>query len=281
MKLHRTGHVRRLSYPLPSRRSGSAAMSTDYFAKLLTFASVTLLLASLAYDWTYLYTLNLSFNSLPTTIADHARSALIWTGPVVLAFSYALIVERMGNRKERKIVNYVIHHRLLEGLALLSAVMALTNITGKQSAVGAVVLLITFVYLRFTLPFEYIAWLKPLSKREQLAIWSTSFLILITAFRGASDAWDDTQPRFQTPIVLKDDSGSSTHILRGFRRFTNSAIIVFSDGKVLVVPNERIVSIGATLPDPSFKIENINPSADAAALWDRIKMYYREWQKRE
>jgi len=57
-------------------RSRRPFIRFDEVGKLLGLVSAALLALSVAYDYFFLLALGLSFNSVPTTISDHVRSAI-------------------------------------------------------------------------------------------------------------------------------------------------------------------------------------------------------------
>lgn len=56
---------------------------------------------SITYDWAYLHWLGISFAELPTTLSDHARSALVWMPSVGVALFGMLIFELITRRIEQ------------------------------------------------------------------------------------------------------------------------------------------------------------------------------------
>ena len=55
--------------------------SLGKFASLIT---AVLLVLSTAYDFSFLYALGLSFEELPSTLADHVRSVIVWAPRALL-----------------------------------------------------------------------------------------------------------------------------------------------------------------------------------------------------
>lgn len=78
-------------------------------AKLLGLIAAASLGMSLIYDWGFFSALNISFNELPTSIADHARTALDWApfiaAMLIVASVYLLLTQRIeGGKTEQEIV---------------------------------------------------------------------------------------------------------------------------------------------------------------------------------
>lgn len=63
-------------------------------------ATVSLVL-SVIYDWAYLHWLGVSFSEVPTSLSDHAKSALIWAPSVGIAFFCLFVLELLTRRMEQ------------------------------------------------------------------------------------------------------------------------------------------------------------------------------------
>lgn len=63
-------------------------------------ATVSLVL-SITYDWGYLHWLGVSFSEVPTSLSDHARSALVWAPSVGIGFFCFFVLELLTRRIEQ------------------------------------------------------------------------------------------------------------------------------------------------------------------------------------
>jgi len=70
-------------------------------AQLVTPVSALSLLVSVIYDWGYLSGIGLSFSDVPTTIADHIRTALVWAPMTIsgLLLGVVLFVLSPGSKE--------------------------------------------------------------------------------------------------------------------------------------------------------------------------------------
>ena len=73
----------------------------ETFAKATGILAATALVLSVIYDWGFLYSLGLNYSTVPTTIADHVRSALVWVPNTLFAMFIGLSIEFINQRIER------------------------------------------------------------------------------------------------------------------------------------------------------------------------------------
>ena len=73
----------------------------DPLTKVVGLVAGMALVGSVAYDWAYLYALGLSFSDVPTSVADHMRSALNWIPTAILAVFAVLVLELFLRRSEQ------------------------------------------------------------------------------------------------------------------------------------------------------------------------------------
>ncbi|MDR3096237.1 MAG: hypothetical protein LBV73_04080 [Paraburkholderia sp.] len=73
----------------------------DYFSQLVALTASASLVASLAYDWGFFYTIGISFHDLPTSLSDHARTALDWAPTVAAGAFFYLFFELLTRRIEQ------------------------------------------------------------------------------------------------------------------------------------------------------------------------------------
>ncbi len=72
----------------------------DDLGKLVGLLTAGTFCLSVLFDWGYLEGLGLSFTSVPTTIADHVRDALLWVPGVLTAVVAYVSLELMSRRIE-------------------------------------------------------------------------------------------------------------------------------------------------------------------------------------
>lgn len=73
----------------------------DLSVKLTGLIASISIVASLIYDWGFLFALNLTFLDIPSNIADHVRSALIWFPKVFIGLAAFFLLEMFLRRMER------------------------------------------------------------------------------------------------------------------------------------------------------------------------------------
>ena len=73
----------------------------DSLSKVVGLVTGITLIGSVVYDWAYFYALELSFSDIPTTIADHMRSALNWIPNAVFVVGIIICIELFLTRFEQ------------------------------------------------------------------------------------------------------------------------------------------------------------------------------------
>ncbi len=73
----------------------------DSLSKVVGLVAGVALIGSVAYDWAYLYALGLTFSDIPTTVADHVRSAFNWMPNAVLLVGIVIGLELFLRRSEQ------------------------------------------------------------------------------------------------------------------------------------------------------------------------------------
>jgi hypothetical protein len=73
----------------------------DSLSKVGGLVAGVALIGSVAYDWAYLYAIGASFSDIPTSVADHIRSALNWMPNAVLVVGIVVALELFLRRSEQ------------------------------------------------------------------------------------------------------------------------------------------------------------------------------------
>lgn len=81
--------------------SDNSSITLDSLAKGLSLALTASIAGSICYDWGFLSSLDLEFRSVPSTIVDHTRSALLWFPSTVAIIFFAYILELMSRHAAR------------------------------------------------------------------------------------------------------------------------------------------------------------------------------------
>lgn len=231
--------------------------------KWMGAAAALLLVLSTAFDFNYLYALGLAFEDVPTTLADHVRSALVWA-PKAAVYLLALGLWEMGmslvedGQTEEELIRRSRFPRLIRYFRTSMKFLAATVLL-----FALVVDMLLNNSNRGLYLFAIIGW-------GSLAFWVVQHQRLGEIFNstgkrlfvalpilsiwvgslGYGEGHTMLERKSPTWIVnLKTESGTASHELLGLRRFTTSAVLVSMDRKVLVVPDDLIIT--ATFVQPS------------------------------
>jgi hypothetical protein len=222
--------------------------------QLLACVGAALLFLSMAYDFSYLYSLGLGFNDVPTTLADHVRSALVWAPTALVYLLVAALWEiacrRLRGRPVEEPIRPSRFHRLVQAAWKYISWMLLVVI-GIAIAVDVVFSTSSRV-LFFVALFGWgtlASWFVFHDRLGTRLSRSTKVLIVVAPVMSAwvgllgyghgRDTLDRRGPAWQVDIKL--DSSSQRRLVKGLRRFTTSTILIGMDGKVDVIPPDTIV----------------------------------------
>lgn len=223
-------------------------------AGLLSLISVFLLAISVSYDWAYLNELGLSISALPTTLADHMRSAILWIPAiVVLAIPYSMMFLVWGYRPHPSHNTPAGINQLLNiwlGLAFVMLVLVPVPV--------GLMLFSSSLYIRFSwqIATNQAHRIQPIYVR---CIWYLPVAATCGALLGVKAAGDDLMPRRVIPVEIVSPSGERQIVVQAVRRFQSVSILVKSPIDVQVVSNDRIASVGVSAPNPDF-VEPLPPN---------------------
>jgi hypothetical protein len=236
--------------------STSLLGTADQVGKFLGIAAVGLLVLSTAYDFSFLYAIGLSFEDVPSTLADHVRSAIVWAPRVtiyVLAFAmYEMFMRRMEKGlSEEELIQRSPHPKFTRafrrGPQVLFAILAiLMIITETLFTNSSHVLFMAGIGIWGVLSVEIVQ--HPRMGAGFSTTGGRLFVIvpivviwvgLIGYSRGESMLRNTVA---QWAVELKVGQGIEKRQLLGLRRFSTSAVVVAVDRRVSVLPSENIVS---------------------------------------
>gem|GEM_PF-3352601 len=225
-------------------------------AKALAVAAAILLILSTAFDFSYLYALGLAFEEVPTTLADHVRSALIWAPKAaVYGLGFAIYEMTMRRLERNQTEEELIRRSQNPGFtrwfrrspaylfAGIAAVYVLTNTLLTNASHG--------IYLSTIVAWGVLSgWLvvqprtgKQLSKTIRLLFVVFPLIGIWVGYLGYAQGrsvLDATAPMWS--VVLKSEGTTQSQQLRGIRRFSTIAVLVSVDGKVSIIPNDSILT---------------------------------------
>ncbi len=235
----------------------------DQSAKAVSVIAALSLLSSITYDWAYFYALGLSFADLPTSLADHVRSSLIWVPKVALGFlatmAFELLTQRIeGGLTEDEIIqsspNPQRTRRFRDGPFIMGKI---TAIIGVISFLLFGELFISILFLSLViLWFAFSAWVNShpriQARRSRLALflihWVPAALIWLV-FMGFSSAEAEVKANRNDPgahvIYVGDNRGEP---------ITGTILRTFDKGLLIVRPGEMNTSFLGW--DEILRIEN-------------------------
>ena len=227
-------------------------LSFPDFGKFAAAASGLALVLSVLYDYCFLLALGLSLAEVPTTIADHVRSAIIWAPAVLGVFlggnligvflAWTGAIEKAGAdvpRQARTLQNISHYHFKYAPPSII--VLAAFLHFSMFIFIGALILVGWILFGPILL--------NGVQRRANIGfgVW-TSIYALVTLgvyvcqvgyHRGAGLRDGDTD---KWVLTTKDGNGTKTITGVGIRRFSDNILLVDQDRRVRVVPASDVVS---------------------------------------
>lgn len=237
---------------MPSQETKDSVIRFPDFGKVAAAASGVALVLSVLYDYCFLTAMGLSLAEVPTTIADHVRSAIVWA-PFVLglmlggaAWGVVLSWASGGAAKTpadapRHVrwldVAYRVSYRYLFPASLVIASLSFTKFT----------FLVTLLLAAWVVGGP--AFLNKIERSLNISIgvWVSCYALPTIAMlvclvghmqgtrlrEGTGDGW---------LLTVKDAAGTKTVPSKGIRRFSESVVLLEPDRRVRVLPVSEIVS---------------------------------------
>lgn len=226
------------------------------FASLIT---ATLLVLSTAYDFSFLYALGLSFEELPSTLADHVRSAIVWAPRALLYVAALLMYEMFMRRVERGMSEEELIARsptprftrafrnspkIAFGI-LIPLIVGLDFVFGTSDYALFLVALVGWGFLAGSVVEHPRLGARFTSTTGRLFVTVPIVVIWVASLgygRGES-LMKATIPTWK--VELKGTAGSETRMLVGLRRFSTAAVLVEPGRGVSIVPADSVVHADA------------------------------------
>lgn len=216
--------------------------------KLVTASSAAALLLSVCYDFFFLKAVGLDFSEVPTSLADHVRSAIIWApllGFVLLGGPLSFIAGAATGRKVAATSGPVAHKRTTDKVVLfVTAILALVVLALAYVSHLRALYFLSFAVIWFAIAVV----LHPAISRElgeQFAVFYTTVPVLLGFIAVAGYAQGEVLLRSPKPrwrVELKPADHVVSVDVSGVRRFGSAAVLVGTDGRVVVVPDAQVVS---------------------------------------
>ncbi len=205
-----------------------------------TVAASAALVGSVLHDWVYFGRLGLRFSEVPTSLVDHARTALLWLPPLGIGMAlfsvYELLTRRIeGGKTEDEIVaqspNPKWAARFRRSGDVGPLVMAAVVIFGGyllfggspfQSELGLGVMALWLLFLRWVYAHSRVR--AQSTRIARLAISIGGIFLILTISRGGTDA-DFAMARMHPTRVIIMKSESRALEVTLFRAFEKGALV--------------------------------------------------------
>lgn len=200
---------------------------------ILSIITSSLLVLSIAYDYSYLNALNLSFAEVPTTISDHIRSSLVWSPllfiGLILYFVIEMILRRTENgMSEEEIINSSKNKKFTriyrEGPRYLIIFIAFVVLIGyffgvdyKLSDLRFSIIVFWFLIFEYIFSHERIIEQFP-SRFSILYILVVGAMFIYVLFQGAIDAKNNLLHK-NSCFVTANNQKIEKVLLRSFEHF--------------------------------------------------------------
>jgi hypothetical protein len=231
----------------------------DGASKSLGLAAAALLVLSVAYDFSFLYALGLTFEQLPTTLNDHVRSAIVWA-PTAASYALFFAVYEMfmrraeGAKTEEELIASSPNPRFTSWFRRSPAYL-FGAIVGMAAAVDYLILESNrAVYILGIVAWGSLSvWLVRHPRSADYFNRSGARLFVIApilticvgsmGYNRGLGVLAASAPTWRAELAAK--SGSNQTIdLNGIRRFTEVAVLVLGNKTVMIVPTSSILSVG-------------------------------------
>lgn len=231
----------------------------DDFGKFVGVVTAVLLVLSTAYDLSFLYAIGLTFEELPSTLADHVRSAIVWAPRALLYVAAFAVYEMLMRRIEKGLTEEELiarsrnprftrafrrGPRILFSI-LIPLVIAVEFLFGTSEQ--GLFFLALFVWGALSLSVVEHPRLGAHFTRTTRRLFVIAPIVVIWV-AGLGYGRGAAMMNASTPIwkvELKGTATSGTRSLVGLRRFSEAAILVEPGKHVSIVPADSILRADA------------------------------------
>lgn len=233
--------------------------SLGKFASLIT---AVLLVLSTAYDFSFLYALGLSFEELPSTLADHVRSVIVWA-PRALLYAVAFLMYEMfarrveGGMSEEELIAQSPAPRFTRAFRkspkvlfaiLVPIIVAVEFFVGTSDHGLFLVALAVWGFLAFSVVHHPRLGTRFTSTTGRLFIMIPIVVIWVASlgYGHGNTMMKATIPTWN--VELRGAVVNETRQIVGLRRFSAVAVLVEQGSRVSVVPADLIVRADVLRP---------------------------------
>jgi hypothetical protein len=225
------------------------------FGKFVSVVTATLLVLSTAYDFSFLHALGLTFEELPSTLADHVRSAIVWVPRALLYVAayavYELFMSRVeGGLSEEEIIARSRTPRFTRAfrrsprlfISILIPLGIVVQFLFSASEQGLFFLAL-FVWGSLSLSVvkhqRLGARFTPATRRLFVVVPLVVIWVANLGYGRGEAMLNANAPIWK--IELKTVAATETRSVVGLRRFSEAAVLVEPGRRVSVVPADSIL----------------------------------------
>lgn len=245
--------------PISNTSTSHSWKLVEDLGKFVSVFTSALLVLSTAYDLSFLYALGLTFEELPSTLADHVRSAIIWVPRALLYVAgfatYEMLMRRVeGGLTEEELIarsrNPHFMRAFRRGPRVLIAILIPIGIAVEflfsASELGLFVLAL-FVWGSLSVsvvkhPRLGVSFTKTTRRLFVVVPIVVIWVATLGYGRGAA-MMSASVPNWN--VVLKGGAATETRSLVGLRRFSEAAILVEPGRHVSIVSADSILRADA------------------------------------
>lgn len=261
---------------MTNKDSNKKSILVETITQIIPILSSILLVASLTYDYAFLWAIGLSFNDIPSSITEHIRSAILWSPAAFLYLIFILLFELIIRltydgvseeeilskkysssqlRGHKRIQNYVVY-----GTFVLAALFSTFTATDQS-----------WIYLLFMAIYGFIFGIVSTNENmEKLLNTPISRVLVIAPFFFAMLGFSGfnsgkellNSKKIIWELSISQNEEVSTLKFIGLRRFSEFTIAVAENQNISIIPNESILN--------ALMIKPLEPKVSNACKWFNI-----------
>lgn len=230
-----------------TENSKNTFSNLEDLVKLIPILTAAILAVSITFDSAYLWALGLTLLDIPSSIAEHIRSALLWL-PLFLALIIFGCIEHVYSINNKKSshpekTNKFLMYKLYAGVTFAIIVFVIASVIDKTLQY----VFIIFLLLWFVVIVKLIRSYENNQQRPTIFIrilYSLPAILAIFGYAGyfvGNKIYNQEKPKWE--YTLKKDDKETILIVNGQRRFTEFTIAIIAEKKILIIQNSNIVSM--------------------------------------
>lgn len=228
----------------------------ERFGAVASVSGAVLLAISVFFDFNFLLALGIRFREVPTGIADHVRTALVWLPQFLVSLAIVAMLQLFFGRASAGGTRFafwlgrVVRITVFGGVAVVGVYTALT--LQSNSWVHLTAILAWLALSDWVLAHDLFR--KSFSRAGRLLFIGAPALVIMVGLFGYLEGervLNERLPRFEAIVRLGDRV--ETMNLRGARRFEETALLIDMDRRVWVVPSEAVLSIKTMQPRTAIR----------------------------